>query len=76
MDLRSAEDVYEWILSLNKNYKKYAEALKADFVDGFWLRNYVNDESLCEKYKVNNPNHRQHILEQIQKLKQPVPFSP
>jgi hypothetical protein len=37
-------------------------------IDGFWLLNYVNEESLI-KYEIENEHHRKGILSGIEELK-------
>ncbi|UJR32647.1 hypothetical protein I4U23_020107 [Adineta vaga] len=66
---QSYDDVFNWLCSINQNYKSYADALRKDYVDGFWLLNYIDDQCLYKKYGVKDEGHRRDILNSIEKLK-------
>ncbi|CAF1458777.1 unnamed protein product [Adineta steineri] len=70
--LQSCDDVSNWLISLGDDYKKYIEPFKNDFVDGFWLLNYINDENLQNKYQIQNESHRKNILKKIQQFKSSI----
>ncbi|CAF1553218.1 unnamed protein product, partial [Adineta steineri] len=70
--LQSCDDVSSCLISLGDDYKNYAKAFKDDFVDGFWLLNYINDENLQNKYQIQNELHRKNILKKIQQFKSSI----
>ena len=67
--LERCEGVFHWLKSLGEEYDRYATSFMEHMVDGFWLLNYVNEQSLI-KYEVGDKKHRQVILAAIQELKE------
>ncbi|CAF4257633.1 unnamed protein product, partial [Adineta steineri] len=65
--LQTRSGVDEWLMSLGTEYKQYVPCFEEHLIDGFWLLNYVNKESLI-KYEVTNEEHRKKILDGIQLL--------
>ncbi|CAF3691247.1 unnamed protein product, partial [Adineta steineri] len=65
--LQTRSGVDEWLMSLGTEYKQYVPCFGEHLIDGFWLLNYVNKESLI-KYEVSNEEHRKKILDGIQLL--------
>jgi hypothetical protein len=63
------DDVCDWLQSFGENYVVYGDSFRKDHVDGFRLWRCVNHKELID-YGVNNENHRQRILDGIEKLKQ------
>ncbi|CAF4259191.1 unnamed protein product, partial [Adineta steineri] len=63
--LQTLSGVAEWLRSLGAEYHKYVPCFEEHLIDGFWLLNYVNDESLI-KYEVRNEKHRKKILDGIE----------
>ncbi len=74
--MNSKEDVYKWLLSLDKDYVTYAKTFKKRNIDGYRLLNDMDDEKLFN-YGVASEDHRQAILDEIEKLKKrcPVKFT-
>ncbi len=74
--MNSKEDVYNWLLTLDKEYVIYAKTFKKRNVDGYCLLNDIDDGKLVN-YGVESKDHRQAILDEIGKLKKrcPVKFT-
>jgi len=66
--LESCKGVCDWLKSLGPEYHKYVSIFEEHMIDGFWLLNYVNEESLI-KYEIENEHHRKGILSGIEELK-------
>ena len=66
--VHSCDDVSRWLQSMGGGCAAYVDAFKRDFVDGFWLLNYITNGHL-QKYGVNDEGDRRIILDNIQKLK-------
>jgi hypothetical protein len=66
--LERCEGVCNWLKDLGIQYHKYVSIFEEHMIDGFWLLNYVNEESLI-KYEIENEHHRKGILSGIEELK-------
>ena len=66
--LWTVKDVGFWVESFGKNYWNYADRFREDYIDGFRLYNFINDDVLIQ-YGVKNEDHRRQILNTIQQLR-------
>lgn len=64
----TTNDVCQWIESFGINYEIYAKYFKNDYIDGYRLFYFINDSALIN-YGITNQEHRQFILNQIEKAK-------
>jgi hypothetical protein len=62
------DDVCHWVESFGENYSIYANSFRKDVIDGFRLYNFV-DNNILIGYGIKNGDHRQRILDAIQKLR-------
>jgi hypothetical protein len=68
-DLKSYDDVSDWLAAIGTEYKAYGPMFKNKMVDGFWLLNYVNKATLTQ-YGVKDKNHQQEILQSIENIRE------
>jgi hypothetical protein len=66
--LARCEGVCNWLKDFGPEYHRYVSIFEGHMIDGFWLLNYVNEESLI-KYEIKNEHHRKRILSGIEELK-------
>ncbi|CAF0844524.1 unnamed protein product [Rotaria sordida] len=71
-NFKTCDDVCEWLQSLGNQYTVYANIFKKRNIDGYWLLNQVNDESLMY-YGVKNADHRRVMLDNIKRLQERCP---
>jgi hypothetical protein len=67
--LQSCDDVSRWLRSLGSDYVAYVPAFEINFIDGFWLLNYIDDQHL-QDMEIKNKTHRRVILANIKQLKE------
>ncbi|CAF1304527.1 unnamed protein product [Rotaria sordida] len=65
----SINDVSRWLRSFDESYHIYIDIFRKDMIDGFRLFRYINDHTL-KQYGINNKDHRERIVDEIQYLKQ------
>jgi hypothetical protein len=68
-DLKSYDDVSDWLAAIGTEYKAYVPIFKDKMVDGFWLLNVINRATLTQ-YGVKNAKHQQEILQRIENIRE------